>query len=195
MDVPNPELDAQDGRRALKPFPSTCCPGSADQERAARAGVPLAGQGLHPALPGWAVAANPGSTRAEGACGCSFLSTALETCCNFNNQLQQNWAGPASLSTTPLATEHGLDNLRHMAGPRGDGPCGQGSAGSVLVLVVDKEQLAQDPCSLQMNPQTTSSEICNFGAAQVRSALLKFMELHHTPQILVCPEAFSYKEE
>lgn len=47
-----------------------------------------------------------------------------------------------------------------------------------------------------MNPQTTSAEIsCNFGAAQVRAALLKFTELHHTPQILVCPEAFSYKEK
>lgn len=158
--------------------------------RAAQAGAAVTGQGLHP------TAAKPGSSRAEGACRCSFLSAALETCCNFNHQLQQNWAGPVSLSTTLLATEHGLDNLKHMAGPRGDGACGQGSAGSVLVLVVDKEQLAQDPCSLQMNPQTTSSEIsCHFGVAQVRAALLKFTELHHTPQILVCPEAFSYKEK
>lgn len=47
-----------------------------------------------------------------------------------------------------------------------------------------------------MSPQTTSSEIsCNFGTAQARAVLLKFTELHHTPQILVCPEAFSYKEE
>lgn len=147
---------------------------------------------------GWAAAAKPGSTRAEGACGCSFLSAPLETCCDFNNQLQQNWAGPASLSTNPLATEHGLDNLKHMAGPHGDGPRGQGSAGSLLllILVVAKEQLAQDPCSLQMSPQTASSEFSrNFGAAQVRAAQLKFTELHHTPQILVCPEVFSYKEK
>lgn len=57
MDVPNPELNARDGRRAPEPFPWHVLSWKVlirnvlpEQE------LPLVGQGLHPTLTGWAAA-------------------------------------------------------------------------------------------------------------------------------------------
>lgn len=172
MDVPNPELDAQEGRRAPEPFPARAVLQGVRKVLPSRScpGWP----GIASSPPGWAAAAKPGSTRAEGACRCSFLSAALETCCNFNNQLQQNWAGPASLSTTPLAMRHGLDNLEHMAGPRGDvemDPVARAAQALFWFRLLIRNSWLRILLPADEPSDTTSSEIsCNFGAAQVRAS-------------------------